>query len=155
MKSSAYVGHDRRYNWYDCFTPDDCFTLLKLGAEEVYTVRVLLVYDGVLNFTGMKGIYLQIIISPLPPAPYTGFTLSICLSLFCPSVCGQNHVCYLYLQQYSSDPFYICTSYQAASESVSHVKCVSKLKKKRNFGKFFKFATLTLSSFDLGSNMTQ
>ena len=42
----------------------------------------------------------------------------------------------LYLQQYSSDPFHICTSYQATSE----------------FGEFFKFVTLTLSSFDLGSN---
>ena len=39
----------------------------------------------------------------------------------------------LYLQQYLTDPFYICTSYQAISEGVSHVK----------------------SSFDLGSNMNQ
>ena len=42
-----------------------------------------------------------------------------------------------YLQQYSSDLFHICTSYWATSEGV-------------NFGKFFKFVTLTLSSFDLG-----
>ena len=30
-----------------------------------------------------------------------------------------------------------------------------KFKNKRNFGEFFKFVTLTLFSFDLGSNMTQ
>ena len=76
---------------------------------------------------------------------YTGITLSVC-----PSV--DSIVSALYLQQYSSDPFHICTSYQATSEGVSRVMPVSKLK---NFGDFFKFVTLTLSSFDLGSNMTQ
>ena len=65
----------------------------------------------------------------------------------CPSV----HLC-MYLQQYSLDSFHICTSYQATSEGVSRVMPVSKF---RNFGEFFKFVTLTLSSFDLGSNMTQ
>ena len=59
----------------------------------------------------------------------------------CPSV--DRIVSALYLQQYSSDPVHICTSSQAISEGVSRVKFVSKLKK------------LTLSSFDLGSNMTQ
>ena len=44
------------------------------------------------------------------------------------SVCGQNRVSALYLQQYSSNPFHICTSYQATSEGVSRVKFVSKLK---------------------------
>ena len=34
----------------------------------------------------------------------------------------------LYLQQYSSDPFHICTSYQATSEGVSRVMFVSNLK---------------------------
>ena len=34
----------------------------------------------------------------------------------------------LYLQQYSSDPFHICTSYQATKEGVSHVMPVSKFK---------------------------
>ena len=47
----------------------------------------------------------------------------------------------LYLQQYSSDPFHICTSYQATSEGVSWVMFVSKLKK---YGEFFKFVSLTL-----------
>ena len=60
----------------------------------------------------------------------------------------------LYLQEYSSDPFHICTSYQATSEGVSCVMPVSKFQNLK-FGEFFKFVTLTLSSFDLGSNMTQ
>ena len=42
----------------------------------------------------------------------------------CPSV--DRIVSALYLQQYSSDPFHICTSYQATSEGVSQVKFVSK-----------------------------
>ena len=60
---------------------------------------------------------------------YTGFTLSVCPSVrpsVCPSV--DRIVSTLYLQQYSSDPFHICTSYQATSEGVSHVMFVSKLK---------------------------
>ena len=44
----------------------------------------------------------------------------------CPSV--DRIMFALYLQQYSSDPFHICTSYQATSEGVSGVKFVSKLK---------------------------
>ena len=73
----------------------------------------------------------------IPPAStklkggYTGFTLSVC-----PSV--DRMVSALYLQQYSLNPFHICTSYQATSEGVSRVMFVSKLK---NF-------------FDLESNMT-
>ena len=38
----------------------------------------------------------------------------------------------LYLQQYSSDPFHICTPYQETSEGVSHVKFISKLKNVAN-----------------------
>ena len=65
----------------------------------------------------------------------------------CPSV--DRIVSALYLQQYSLDPFHICTSYQATSEGVSHVKFVSKWKI-WNFDNFFIFVTLTLSSFNLG-----
>ena len=89
----------------------------------------------------------------IPPAStklkggYTGITLSVC-----PSV--DRIASALYLQQYSSDPFHICTSYQTTSEGVSHVMPVAN-SKIWNFGEFFKFVTLTLSSFDLGSNMTQ
>ena len=68
----------------------------------------------------------------------------------CPSV--DRIVSALYLQEYSSDPFHICTSYQATSEGVSRVMPISKFE---ILAIFFKFVTLTLSSFDLGSNMTQ
>ena len=54
---------------------------------------------------------------------------SICPSVrlsVCPSV--DKIVSTLYLQQYSSDPFHICTSYQATKEGVSRVMPVSKLK---------------------------
>ena len=67
----------------------------------------------------------------IPPAStkskrgYTDFTLSVCPSV-CPSV--YRIVSALYLQQYSPDPFHICTSYQATSEGVSHVMFVSKFK---------------------------
>ena len=44
----------------------------------------------------------------------------------CPSV--DRIVSALYLQQYSSDPFHICTSYQTTSEGVSRVMPVSKFK---------------------------
>ena len=72
----------------------------------------------------------------IPPAStklkggYTGITLSVCPSVrlsVCPSV--DRIVSALYLQQYSSDPFHICTSYQATSEGVSRVMPVSKFKK--------------------------
>ena len=42
----------------------------------------------------------------------------------CPSV--DRIVSALYLQQYSSDPFHICTSYQTTSEGVSRVMPVAK-----------------------------
>ena len=63
----------------------------------------------------------------IPPAStklkggYTGITVSVC-----PSV--DRIVSALYLQQYSSDPFHICTSYRATSEGVSHVMPISKFK---------------------------
>ena len=61
----------------------------------------------------------------IPPAStklkggYTGITLSVC-----PSV--DRIVSALYLQQYSSDPFHICTSYQATSEGLLRVMPVQK-----------------------------
>ena len=56
----------------------------------------------------------------------------------------------LYLIQYLPGPFHIYISYQKNSEGVSRVKLSKSWK---NFGKFFEFVTLTLSCFDLGSNM--
>ena len=63
----------------------------------------------------------------IPPAStklkggYTGITLSVC-----PTV--DRIVSALYLQQYSSDPFHICTSYQATSEGVLRVMPIQKFK---------------------------
>ena len=65
-------------------------------------------------------------------SPDTYIKYAIQMSV-CPSV--DRMVSALYLQQYSSDPFHICTSYQATSEGVSRVMFVSKV---------FKFVTLTL-----------
>ena len=79
------------------------------------------------------GHVILIIFLVIPPAStklkggYTGITLSVC-----PSV--DRIVSALYLQQYSSDPFHICTSYQATSEGVSRVMRVSYV---WNFGDFF------------------
>ena len=42
-----------------------------------------------------------------------------------PSVCLSASA--LYLQQYLSDRFHICTSYQATSEGVSYIRFISKL----------------------------
>ena len=52
----------------------------------------------------------------------------------CPSV--DRIVSALYLQQYSSDPFHICTSYLATSEGVSRVMPISKFKHLK-FWRFF------------------
>ena len=62
-------------------------------------------------------------------SPDTYIKCAIQMSV-CPSV--DKIVSALYLQQYLSDAFHICTSYQAISEGVSGVKFVSKLKI-RNF----------------------
>ena len=95
-------------------------------------------------------IYIYIYIPPLQRSWKGGILVSPC-----PSVrrSVDKIVSALYLQQYSLDPFHICTSYQATKEGVSRVMPVSKFKN-CNFGEFFKFVTLTLSSFELGSNMT-
>ena len=73
---------------------------------------------------------------------YTGITLSVC-----PSV--DRIVSALYLQQYSSDPFHICTSYQATSEGVSRVMPVSKFKNLK-FWRIFKICNFDFVIFWLG-----
>ena len=92
----------------------------------------------------------------IPPAStkliegYTGITLSVCPSVrlsVCPSV--DRIVSALYLQQYSSDPFYICTSYQATSEGVSRVMPVSKFKHLK-FWRIFKICNVDFVIFWLG-----
>ena len=74
---------------------------------------------------------------------YTGFTLSVC-----PSV--DRIVSALYLQQYLSDPFHICTSYQASWEGVSHVMFVSKFKKKMKFWRILYICNFDFVFFCLG-----
>ena len=86
--------------------------------------------------------------SIIPPAStklkggYTGITLSVC-----PSV--DRIVSALYLQQYSSDPFHICTSYQATSEGVSLVMPISKFKNLK-FWRIFKICNFDFVFFWLG-----
>ena len=69
---------------------------------------------------------------------YTGFTLSVCRS-------EDRIESALYIQQYWPDPFYIYTTYQATPENVSRVI----------FFQNSKLVTLTLFSFDFGSNINQ
>ena len=84
----------------------------------------------------------------IPPAStkliggYTGITLSVC-----PSV--DRIVSALYLQQFSPDPFHICTSYQATSEGVSRVMPVSKFKNLK-FWRIFKICNFDFVIFWLG-----
>ena len=58
----------------------------------------------------------------------------------------------LYLPQYWSDPFHICTSYQATS-GVSRVRVIAKFFKIWIFCKCLEFVTLTLSFYDMGSDV--
>ena len=55
--------------------------------------------------------------------------------------------------QFWLDPFHIYTSYQATSEVVSHVKLLGNFQNLNFWHLFFKFVTLTLSCFDLGSDV--
>ena len=65
----------------------------------------------------------------------------------CPSV--DRNASALYLQQYSSDPFHICTSYQATSEGVSRLMPVSKYKNLK-FWRFFLICNFDFVFFWLG-----
>ena len=87
--------------------PSNCNHIIKLSMSYLYPPASTKLQRS------WKGLLL---VSPCP---------SVGLSV-CPSV--DRIVSALYLQQYSSDPFYICTSYQATSEGVSLVMPVSKLK---------------------------
>ena len=75
---------------------------------------------------------------------YTGFTLSVC-----PSVDRIVSALYLHVNN-------TCQIHFIFAHLIKQLEMVCfKILKKWNFGEFFKFVTLTLSSFDLGSNMTQ
>ena len=74
----------------------------------------------------------SLLVSPCPSVRLS-VRPSVRLSV-CPSV--DRIVSALYLQEYSSDPFHICTSYQATSEGVSRVMPISKFKNLK-FWRFF------------------
>ena len=98
-------------------------------------------------------IHIDIII---PPAStklkegFTGFTLSVCKM----SICGQNRVSSVSSTILIGSISYLHILSSNFRRCVSCNVCVQN-SKIWNFGKFFKFVTLTLSSFDLGSNITQ
>ena len=71
-------------------------------------------------------IYFALLYPPASTKLKGGILVSPVTLSVCPSV--DRIVSALYLQQYSSDPFHICTSYQATSEGVSRVMFVSKFK---------------------------
>ena len=84
---------------------------------------------------------------------FTWYFHQICNTDGRPSVCPSvDRIMFaLYLQQYLLDPFDICTSYQATSEGVLRVKLFVKFEILANSWNL----KLWLSSFDLGSDMTQ
>ena len=90
---------------------------------------------------------------PLQRSWKGGILVSPCPSVRL-SVCGQNRV-----RSVSSTILIGSISYLHILSS-NFRRCVAcnarfKIKKKLKFGEFFKFVTLTLSSFHVGSNMTQ
>ena len=88
---------------------------------------------------------------------YTGFNLSVCPSILlsiCPPVRLWTEVCPLCIFYNTHQIYFI---FRHLIKQLHKVCCVkrffSKLKILK-FGKFFKFVALTLSCFDLGSNMS-
>ena len=80
---------------------------------------------------------------------YTGFILSVC-----PSVPLWTESCPLCIFNNTRGIHFIF-AHLIKQLQMCRVYCLFQNEKKWNFGIFFKFITLTLSSFDLGSNMTQ
>ena len=92
----------------------------------------------------------------IPPAStklkggYTGITLSVC-----PSVHLWTESCPLCIFNNTHQIHFIFAHPIKQFQKVGRVYLPFRNSKIWNFGEFFKFVTLTLSSFDLGSNMTQ
>ena len=157
---------------YSCFVTWFCYQLKpKPGntRQLQFCDLILMLYaklSAPLNGQGLM-IPITLFLFILPPAStklkggYTGITLSVCPSVHpsvCPSVrlsvCGQNRV-----PSVSSRILMGSISYLHILSS-NFRRCVAcnarfTILKIWDFGDFFKFVTLTLSSFDLGSNMTQ
>ena len=90
----------------------------------------------------LKWVFNKLIIPRLNEAGYTGFTLSVC-----PSAWSVGRIVSFAILAVSISYLHILSS--------NFKRCVQILNSKIwNFGKFFKFVTLSLSSFDLGSNNT-
>ena len=89
-----------------------------------------------------------------PPLQWSwkgGILVSHCPSFYpsiCPSVCGQNRVRIVISTILAKSISYL--HILSTSEGVSHAKSQN-----LNFCKFFKFVTLTLPCFDLGSDVNQ
>ena len=89
--------------------------------------------DSILLIPADASIWVTIIIPPCFNQVERGGILvwhrpSGCLSVHLSVRLWTESCSALYLQQCSSDPFHICTSYQAILEGVSHVKFVSQIK---------------------------
>ena len=70
------------------------------------------------------------------------------------SVCGHNHVCFVSSTILDGSISYLHIISSNFRRCVPCNICL-KIQTLWNFGKFFEFVTLTLSSFELGSNMNQ
>ena len=83
---------------------------------------------------------------------YTGFTLSVrpCVRL---CLCGQNRMRSVSSTILAVSISYLHTLLSSFRRCVAYKVFFSKFISFLNFGKFFKFVVLTLSCFDLGSNM--
>ena len=73
----------------------------------------------------------------------------------CPSVRLWTESCPLCIFNNTHRIHFIFAHLIKQLQKVCRVQCPFQNSKIWNFGEFFKFVTLTLSSFDLGSNMTQ
>ena len=118
-----------------CVTLD--ITVLYWNSKYCMTIPIMIP-----NISCYCTCYLECYYTPASTKLKGGILVSHCPSVR-PSVCPSldRIVSALYLQQYLSDPFHICTYYQATLEVVSRVNFVAKLK---HIGKFFKFFWLCL-----------
>ena len=121
-------GHQQQPCWLDC-----AYSVTLITPCITHTATYILRWDNYIpRFNEVdRGVYW-----------YHLVRLSVC-----PSV--DRIVSTLYLQQYSSDPFHICTSYQATSEGVSRVMPVSKFINLK-FWRIFKFRYFDFVIFWLG-----
>ena len=124
------------FDWFTKCLPLCCCYCLYIDAACLFVAEILMLIIPPAS-TKLKG-------------GYTGFTLSVCLSVRL-SVCGQNRVRSVSSKRLVRSISYLHILWSNFRRCVACNGCF----KIWHFGEFFKFLTLTLSSFDLGSNMTQ